>query len=152
VTEKLSEQMLRMAQEGYAAQCGYGSDLREWAGEVAKLEAENAILRKLIEDAEHAGAKAATAAVIQMGNKSVRLEAENAELRRKLDMVREDRNDQYRAAHEAERQLAEARAALADMLAGWRYIRNAYGDLYGVGWDRAEAAAAAAIDAAKEPK
>lgn len=30
------------------------------------------------------------------------------------------------------------RAALADMLAGWRYIRDSHGDLYGVGWDRAQ--------------
>lgn len=36
-------------------------------------------------------------------------------------------------------------AALGDMLSGWRYVRAEHGDLYGVGWDRAEEIAAAAI-------
>ena len=36
-------------------------------------------------------------------------------------------------------------AALKDMREGWRYIRQHHGDLYGVGWDRAEKAADAAI-------
>jgi len=35
--------------------------------------------------------------------------------------------------------------ALQDMLGGWRYIRQFHGDLYGVGWDRAQQAAEAAI-------
>jgi hypothetical protein len=35
--------------------------------------------------------------------------------------------------------------ALKDMLSGWEYIRLHYGDLPGVGWDRAQAAAEAAI-------
>lgn len=30
------------------------------------------------------------------------------------------------------------RGALTDMLSGWRYIRETYGDLTGIGWDRAE--------------
>jgi hypothetical protein len=30
-------------------------------------------------------------------------------------------------------------------LAGWQYIRRTHGDLYGVGWDRAENKAVAAI-------
>ena len=37
------------------------------------------------------------------------------------------------------------RPALADMLAGWRYIRHSHGDLYGVGWDRAQEKAEAAL-------
>ena len=37
------------------------------------------------------------------------------------------------------------RAALADMLAGWRYIRQSHGDLYGVGWDRAQEKAEVAL-------
>jgi tRNA A58 N-methylase Trm61 len=37
------------------------------------------------------------------------------------------------------------RAALADMLAGWRYVRETHGDLSGVGWDRAEAKARNAL-------
>lgn len=40
-------------------------------------------------------------------------------------------------------------AALADMLVGWRYIRETHGDLYGVGWDRAEDAALAALSKAR---
>jgi len=38
--------------------------------------------------------------------------------------------------------------ALEDMLSGWRYIREQHGDLYGVGWDRCEDAARAALRAA----
>jgi hypothetical protein len=37
--------------------------------------------------------------------------------------------------------------ALNDMSNGWRYIRETHGDLYGVGWDRPENKASAAIDA-----
>lgn len=39
--------------------------------------------------------------------------------------------------------------AAADALAGWRYIRANYGDLYGVGWDRVEEALAAALAKAR---
>lgn len=39
----------------------------------------------------------------------------------------------------------ELRDALADMLAGWQYIRKHHGDLYGVGWERAEALATYAL-------
>lgn len=39
--------------------------------------------------------------------------------------------------------------ALKDMLAGWRYIRHAHGDLYGVGWDRVQNAAEAALTRAE---
>ncbi len=35
--------------------------------------------------------------------------------------------------------------ALRDMLEGWRYIRHSHGDLYGVGWDRAQEKAERAI-------
>ena len=35
--------------------------------------------------------------------------------------------------------------ALKDMLSGWKYIREVYGDMYGVGWDRAQGKAEAAI-------
>lgn len=43
--------------------------------------------------------------------------------------------------------------ALRDMLSGWRYIRETHGDLYGVGWDRAQAKAEGAIakTTGKEP-
>jgi hypothetical protein len=33
---------------------------------------------------------------------------------------------------------AALREALKDMLSGWKYIRQVHGDLYGVGWDRAQ--------------
>jgi len=36
-------------------------------------------------------------------------------------------------------------AALRDLLSGWMYIREVHGDLYGVGWDRAQEKALAAI-------
>ncbi|HCQ7755494.1 hypothetical protein [Citrobacter sp. 50677481] len=38
--------------------------------------------------------------------------------------------------------------ALQDMLSGWKYIREQHGDLYGVGWDRAQDKAKAAISKA----
>jgi hypothetical protein len=40
-----------------------------------------------------------------------------------------------------------AEEALFDMREGWRYIRDHHGDLYGVGWDRAQEKADEAIDA-----
>ena len=43
-------------------------------------------------------------------------------------------------------------AALEDMLAGWKYIRESHGDLYGVGWDRAQDKATAAIARARGAK
>jgi len=39
--------------------------------------------------------------------------------------------------------------ALKDMLSGWKYIRESHGDLYGVGWDRAQNKAEDAIRKAK---
>lgn len=39
--------------------------------------------------------------------------------------------------------------ALKDITSGWRYIRRHYGDLSGVGWDRAQSAAEAAISKAE---
>ncbi len=35
--------------------------------------------------------------------------------------------------------------ALKDMHSGWKYIRETHGDLYGVGWDRSQEKAEAAI-------
>ena len=49
-------------------------------------------------------------------------------------------------------QTEQLAAALRDMLSGWRYIRSSHGDLYGVGWDRAQGNAEATLavyDAAK---
>lgn len=49
----------------------------------------------------------------------------------------------------------QASEAMRDALAGWRYIRQSHGDLYGVGWDRVEqkleAALASAQAASAEP-
>ena len=50
-------------------------------------------------------------------------------------------------ADERQAQLVEA---LRDMLAGWVYIRKSHGDLYGVGWDRAQQKAEAALAVAQE--
>jgi hypothetical protein len=47
------------------------------------------------------------------------------------------------ATHDAE--IAALKAALSDMLSGWRYIRQVHGDLYGVGWDRAQSKAEEAL-------
>lgn len=47
-----------------------------------------------------------------------------------------------------EAQRAELLEALRDMLSGWIYIRGTHGDLYGVGWDRAQGKAEAAISKA----
>jgi hypothetical protein len=44
-----------------------------------------------------------------------------------------------------EDEIARLRSALADMHSGWLYIREHHGDLYGVGWDRCQAAAEAAL-------
>lgn len=57
--------------------------------------------------------------------------------------------DLYRETGFTPRQLLEQRDdlrdALADMLAGWQYIRKHHGDLYGVAWERAEALATYAL-------
>lgn len=50
-----------------------------------------------------------------------------------------------RRLHEVNAELLEA---LQDMHAGWKYIRSFHGDLYGVGWDRAQDKAEAAISRA----
>lgn len=46
--------------------------------------------------------------------------------------------------------IGELVEALSDMNAGWKYIRSFHGDLYGVGWDRAQGKADAALSKAKE--
>jgi hypothetical protein len=48
-------------------------------------------------------------------------------------------------AEEHRAEIARLRAALSDMLSGWRYIRTHHGDLSGVGWGRCEDAASAAL-------
>ena len=51
--------------------------------------------------------------------------------------------DEIGAALERERVM---RSALTDMLSGWRYIRETYGDLAGVGWDRVEQKSSNALE------
>jgi len=53
---------------------------------------------------------------------------------------------QAATALQAER-VRDLEEALRDMLSGWRYIREAHGDLYGVGWDRAQEKAEQALSA-----
>jgi len=43
----------------------------------------------------------------------------------------------------------ELLAACEDLLSGWKYIRQVHGDLYGVGWDRAQQAGETAVANAK---
>jgi hypothetical protein len=46
-----------------------------------------------------------------------------------------------------EAEVKTLREALIDMRSGWKYIREYHGDLYGVGWDRAQDKADAALAA-----
>jgi hypothetical protein len=39
--------------------------------------------------------------------------------------------------------------ALTDMLSGWKYLRETHGDLYGVGWDRAQQKTVIALSKAR---
>lgn len=57
--------------------------------------------------------------------------------------------DWIKFAEKLERERDEAREALRDMLSGWKYIRSVHGDLCGVGWDRAQSKAEAALEGAK---
>lgn len=72
----------------------------------------------------------------------------------RLKAVSEDhfRNAQRLAGEVVKRDVENARLreALKDMLSGWRYIREQHGDLYGVGWDRAEEAARKALGGGDE--
>jgi len=73
-----------------------------------------------------------------------RLRVKNERLRERLLQERAALVlDEIGAALERERVL---RAALTDMMSGWRYIRDTYGDLAGVGWDRVEQKAREALE------
>ena len=50
-----------------------------------------------------------------------------------------------KAALITEEQIKAIEDALEDMLSGWKYIRESHGDLYGIGWDRAESKAVKAL-------
>ena len=51
-------------------------------------------------------------------------------------------------AQEQRAALQEAKAAMRDMLCGWKMIRDSGGEdkIYGIGWDRAQAKVEAALD------
>lgn len=73
-----------------------------------------------------------------------------AKLIKKTDAAVSDRLVMLERIEQLERVLAQARAALEDMNNGWKYIRCSHGDLYGVGWDRAQDKADASIAAIDE--
>jgi hypothetical protein len=78
------------------------------------------------------------------------LRAKAEELKRAREQARAER-DAYADANAILRAtVAYMREALDDALGGWRYIRQHHGDLSGVGWDRVEDAARAALANAKE--
>ena len=51
-----------------------------------------------------------------------------------------------------EKHIVMLREALLDARSGWRYIREYYGDLYGVGWDRVEENSTEALAATADLK
>ena len=56
--------------------------------------------------------------------------------------------DIFAIAQEQRAVLQEAKAAMRDMLCGWKMIRDSGGEdkIYGIGWDRAQAKVEAALD------
>lgn len=46
--------------------------------------------------------------------------------------------------------MVSLRDAIEDMLSGWKYIREQHGDLYGVGWDRAQEKAESALEIVRQ--
>ena len=71
--------------------------------------------------------------------------ADEAEFWAKSWKANHDNQVRLKRALAAQAEARELREALADMHSGWRYIRAVYGDLAGVGWDRAEQKARAAL-------
>tara|TARA_R110001606_G_scaffold263101_2_gene411743 strand:- start:4685 stop:4894 length:210 start_codon:yes stop_codon:yes gene_type:complete len=65
-------------------------------------------------------------------------------LSEKLERYRADRPDEWTMDQFA-RQARQLEDALLDARSGLRYIREAHGDLYGVGFDRVEDKATAAL-------
>lgn len=86
-------------------------------------------------------------AVVHDMARDVRMSARIAEGRLHLHQV-ENLREQADALEGAEATLSLHDAlvdALKDLLSGWRYIRDVHGDLYGVGWDRAQDKATAVL-------
>lgn len=63
------------------------------------------------------------------------------------DVLMQDALTHLRALDASHQRLKEA---LEDMNNGWKYIRRMHGNLYGVGWDRAQGKADAALEQAKD--
>jgi hypothetical protein len=113
-------------------------DASAQAAEIERLTRERERLALAICGGEDAPGYANTQAV----------ETLEAEAQRSQAAHRDDIDRMMRAEADRDRLAAEVKAlreALADMLSGWRYIRQHHGDLAGVGWDRAEQAARAAL-------
>jgi hypothetical protein len=77
------------------------------------------------------------------------LERERDEARELLASEKITRDHVIKRGIEMQKERDEAREALQDMLSGWHYIRKVHGDLYGVGWDRAQAKAEKALEGTK---
>ena len=80
-----------------------------------------------------------------MSDKPEALHAECDALRSELATLRAQNYETQSLLAGAEAQCDALRDALTDMYGGWKYIRSFHGDLYGVGWDRCDEKARAAI-------
>jgi regulator of replication initiation timing len=78
-----------------------------------------------------------------------KLAEERDEARELLASEKITRDHVIKRGIEMQKERDEAREALRDMLSGWRYIRKTHGDLYGVGWDRAQTKAEKVLEGAK---
>lgn len=67
------------------------------------------------------------------------------QLREVAAALKQDQRNYLHEVMQGQARIAELTAALEDILSGWKYIRSSYGDLYGVGWDRAQDKAEAAL-------
>ncbi len=79
-----------------------------------------------------------------------RLREENKLLRAEIERLRATNKQLVEGidtiTRRKQEEIERLREALKDMLNGWRYIRETYGDFYGVGWDRAEQKALYALE------
>ena len=99
------------------------------------------------------------AALIRADEREVCADHYLAIMRDAVTQARKDENKRLRSdlyaaetkcsrLHEVNQELVEA---LQDMLNGWIYIRSSHGDLYGVGWNRSQNKAKAALAKAAQP-
>lgn len=97
---------------------------------LAEVDSQRAEIERLRENVDRAGKEA---------ERADRLRAEIARVKADEKKSRE-KNEKLRA------EIERMREAMTDMLSGWRYIRETYGDLAGVGWDRVEQKARNALE------